>query len=151
MTPSILIVDDNADLAEVLAEILSAQGYRVRVASDGERGLEMMRREIPDALVLDIEMPHLTGPETADLMFLRDAGLEAVPIVLYSGLESLPEVARRVGTPYFIGKPFDVAVLLGLVRRALEERVAPTPLPHARPGGAGSEPTRPPSPRRRAP
>lgn len=132
MTQSVLIVDDNTDLAEVLAEILIAHGYRVRVASDGERGLEMMRREIPDAIVLDIEMPHLTGPETAYLMFLRDAGLEAVPIVLYSGIEDLPEVAQQVGTPYFIGKPFDVGVLLGLVRRALEERVAPTHLPHAR-------------------
>lgn len=125
--PRILIVDDNSDLAEVLAEILAASGYRVRVASDGERGLMALHEELPDAVVLDIEMPHLTGPEVVYRMIVTDAGMEQVPIVLSSGDPSLQEVASRVGTPYFIGKPFDVGVMLALVERAVTERVAPSP------------------------
>ena len=125
--PSILVVDDNSDLAEVLAEVLVLSGYRVRVENDGERALEALNEELPDAVVLDIEMPHLTGPEVAYRMFILDAGMERIPIVLSSGVAGLEDVASRVGTPYFIGKPFDIGVMLSLVERAVEERVAPSP------------------------
>lgn len=129
MGPRILIVDDNLDLTTLLAEVLAARGFRVRVAEDGEQGLEMLHRELPDAVLLDVEMPHLTGPELAYRMFIHDAGMEEVPIVLSSGVARLDDVARIVGTPYFLSKPFEIHALLALLQRALEEQTAPQPAP----------------------
>jgi hypothetical protein len=58
-------------------------------------------------------------------MFLRNCGLERIPIVLLSGVDGLERVALGVGTPYFLGKPFSLAALYALVERALAEGVAP--------------------------
>lgn len=144
----VLIVDDNLDLADVVAELLGAQGYEVQIAEDGERGLEMMMARAPDVVLLDVEMPRLDGPETAYRMHIHDAGLEKIPIVLSSGVVGLREVARRVGTPYYIGKPFETSSMLALVRRALDERLPPAPggtrdhRPH-RGEPSGSPPPRP--------
>lgn len=69
----------------------------------------------------------LTGPEVAYAMFLHDAGMEEVPIVLISGVLGLTQVAAAVGTPYFLAKPYDLARLYGLIGEALVERVPPHP------------------------
>lgn len=53
--------------------------------------------------------------------------MDAIPVVLVSGVVGFQEVARRVGTPYFLPKPYDLAELLRVLRRALDERVAPRP------------------------
>lgn len=60
-------------------------------------------------------------------MFLRNCGLEAVPIVLLSGIVGLDRVAARVGTPYFLAKPYSPDAVISLCERALVERTAPRP------------------------
>lgn len=125
--PEILVVEDQDDLAAVLTEVLVAEGYRVRRACDGRRGLELLEERLPDAVILDVEMPQLTGPELALRMFIRDAGMDAIPVVLVSGIVDFAEVARRVGTPYFLPKPYDLGELLGTLRRALDEGLPPRP------------------------
>lgn len=87
----------------------------------------MLHEELPDAVILDVEMPHLTGPEMARRMICHDAGMEAVPVVLVSGIVGLPEVATRLGTPYFLAKPFDLDDLLHVLGRALEDKQPPAP------------------------
>lgn len=124
----VLIVDDDDDVAELVAIVLEADGHRVRRAVDGRDGLRLLRDgALPDAIVLDVEMPRLTGPEMAYAMFVHDAGLENVPIVLVSGVVGLKDVARGVGTPYFLAKPVAAAELRRTLRRALRERRAPVP------------------------
>lgn len=123
----VLIVDDNEDLADVLHAVLVSSGYRVRVAHDGAEGLAMLQRALPDLIVLDVEMPHLTGPELACRMLIHDAGMEEVPIVLTSGVRAFEEVAARVGTPYFLAKPYALDAILALIRRAITERRPPRP------------------------
>jgi DNA-binding NtrC family response regulator len=125
--PNVLVVDDDADLAWITAEILAATGWRVRLAADGEEGLSMLRPTLPDAVILDVEMPILDGPAVAARMIVEDLGLEKIPIVLVSGVVDLEEVAREVGTPYFVYKPFDIDKLVDVVRLALEERQPPKP------------------------
>jgi DNA-binding NtrC family response regulator len=124
---NILIVDDDMDIPEILADILVSKGHRVRIARDGQEGLTMLHEELPHAIVLDVEMPHLTGPEMVYRMVVHDAGMENVPIVLVSGIAGLSEVARRIGTPYFLGKPFDLDRLLDVLDRALREKRPPVP------------------------
>ena len=125
---NVLIVDDDLQVAKVSARVLAAKGHRVHTAVTGEDGLRVLAHEpVPDCVILDVEMPVLTGPEMAYEMLRHDAGLEKVPIVLVSGRADLSEIAARVGTPYYLSKGSShyLQVLLGLLARALRERIAP--------------------------
>jgi two-component system, cell cycle response regulator DivK len=123
----VLLVDDDEDATEILAEALQAVGYRTRVAPDGLQGLARLDEGFPDLIVLDVEMPRLDGPGMALQMLLRDAGRERIPVLLCSGVLSLADLASQVGTPYFLPKPFTLDGILSLVARVLVER---TPLHH---------------------
>ncbi len=91
------------------------------------RGVEAVAEQRPDLVVLDVEMPVLTGPEMAYEMFIRNCGVEKIPIILTSGVVGLDEVAEMVGTRYFLAKPYDSNALLKLIDRTLHERVPPRP------------------------
>jgi DNA-binding NtrC family response regulator len=123
----LLVVDDDADVGDSLAELLRFEGHVVRTARDGTEGLELLAERLPDAVLLDVEMPLLTGPQMAVRMFLHDCGQEDIPIILQSGVKDLTAVAALVQTPYFLSKPYAVDELLSMVARALVERVAPRP------------------------
>ncbi|HEX7842732.1 MAG TPA: response regulator [Kofleriaceae bacterium] len=122
-----LIVDDDLDVAELLGEALVHYGHQIRIAHDGEAGLRELSIRLPDVVLLDVEMPVLDGPGMAYQMFVRDCGLEAVPIVLLSGVVDLERVAARVGTPYYLGKPYSLSAIRSMCERALRERTAPAP------------------------
>lgn len=123
----LLLVDDDNDLVEALGDLLRMQGHEVRTASTGEEGLDVLRAApLPDALVLDVDMPVLGGPGMAHKMLLHNCGEENIPILLMSARPDLPEIAERMGTPYFLAKPGSVAAILQLLDRALRERTAPT-------------------------
>jgi len=124
---TVLIVDDDSDIVECLSEVLLHGGHEVRSARTGEEGLIALRsKRLPDAIVLDVDMPVLGGPGMAHEMMLHDAGQEKIPIILSSGRSDLAALAAKMGTPYAIGKPVDADSLLALVARALRERIAPT-------------------------
>ncbi len=123
----VLVVDDDPDVAELLVTILEARGYACRLARDGHEALHLLHEELPDLVVLDVEMPQLSGPGTAYRMFIEDSGMEDVPIVLVSGVVNLQGIAHQVGTPYFLAKPFDVGSFLAMVERMNQERVPPKP------------------------
>lgn len=121
----ILIVDDDADLALTLGEVLELHGHRATAAFNGEEGLQAMARELPDVILLDVEMPVMDGPSMAYRLLVLDAGGERIPIVLSSGYADIDLIADRIGTPYRIQKPCTVDELLRVVERALVERRAP--------------------------
>jgi X-X-X-Leu-X-X-Gly heptad repeat protein len=123
----LVVVDDDADVADSLADILRDEGHVVRIAHDGKQGLALLSERLPDAVLLDVEMPVLTGPQMAIRMFLDDCGEEEIPVVLLSGVRDLVAIAARVNTPYFLSKPFAVDEMLRLLGRALLERVPPHP------------------------
>jgi DNA-binding response OmpR family regulator len=124
----LLLVDDDPDLTELLAALLENAGHTVRVARDGEEGLEFVGARLPDLVLLDVEMPRLTGPEMSYRMFVHDVGQEKIPILLLSGVTNLARVANLVGTPYFLPKPCAIEAVLGLVAKAVVERRPPAPL-----------------------
>jgi len=131
---NVLIVDDNADIRMLVASMVEMAGHEVREASDGRKGLEAAAEHPPDLMLLDVEMPILTGPELAYELFLRNFGLEKIPIILLSGIVGLGEVAEKVGTPYFLGKPYSPEALLHLINRALHEQISPRPHMEVRDG-----------------
>lgn len=128
----VLIVDDDIDCADALSALIEAEGHGVRVAYNGAEGLRLATERRPDLALLDVEMPVVDGPGMAYQMFVRDRGLEDVPLILLSGVVNLPAIAAQVGTPYYLAKPYRYGPISELVRRALRERVVPRP-PEARP------------------
>src|SRR6476661_5193771 len=123
----LLLVDDDPDLAESLAELLRAEGHQVRTARNGKEGLNLVATRYPDLVLLDVEMPLVTGPEMSYRMFIHDVAQENIPILLLSGVTNLVKVAELVGTPYFLPKPCDFEAISRLLARALVERRAPVP------------------------
>jgi CheY-like chemotaxis protein len=122
----LVLVDDDPDIAQTLSEFLRDQGHLVRIAANGAEGLQLLDEGFPDVVLLDVEMPVLDGPRMAHCMFLHDTGWENVPILFLSGVADLDRIAARVGTPYYLPKPFSLDRLLQMLARALHERAAPT-------------------------
>ena len=127
MAKNLLIVEDDIDCADALVDMLQAEGYEVRAAYNGEEGLRLAHDRLPDLALLDVEMPVLDGPGMAYQMWIRDRGLEDVPLILLSGAIALPQIAARVGTPYYLAKPYRYELISALIRRALTEHVRPRP------------------------
>src|SRR5450432_1215737 len=122
----ILLVDDDNDIVDAVGELLRGEGHEVHSASTGEEGLVVLRgASLPDALLLDVDMPVLGGPGMAHKMLLHDAGEEGIPIILMSARQDLAQVAQRMGTPYCVAKPATIDGLLSILDRALQERKAP--------------------------
>src|SRR5579863_9371940 len=114
----LLLVDDDNDIVEALGELLRREGHEVHSASTGEEGLVVLRASpLPDALVLDVDMPVLGGPGMAHKMMLHDAGEEKIPIILVSASENLREIAREMGTPYVVKKPTTIDSFLTMLDR----------------------------------
>jgi FixJ family two-component response regulator len=125
---NVLIVDDDSDTVECSRELLESVGHKIQTGYNGEDGLKSLDAgPLPDCILLDVDMPVLNGPGMAHQMLLHDAGEERIPILLVSGRRDLPEVAGRMGTPYFLAKasPEYGEVLLKILDRALRERRAP--------------------------
>jgi CheY-like chemotaxis protein len=122
----LLLVDDDNDIVEALGELLRAEGHEVHSASTGEEGLSVLRASpLPDALVLDVDMPVLGGPGMAHKMLLHDAGEESVPIILMSARQDLAAIAQQMGTSYVVRKPTTIGAFLIVLDRALHEQQAP--------------------------
>ena len=123
----LLLVDDDNDIVEALGVLLRGEGHDVHSASTGEEGLLVLRGSaLPEALVLDVDMPVLGGPGMAHEMLLHDAGEEKIPIILMSGNANLTAIARKMGTPYVIEKPTTIRAFLAVLDRALRERRGPS-------------------------
>jgi CheY-like chemotaxis protein len=125
---NVLIVDDNPHAVQITAELLESAGHRIKTGYNGEDGLKSLGAgPLPDCVLLDVDMPVLSGPGMAHEMLLHDAGQERIPILLVSGRSDLSEVAGRMGTPYFLPKasPDYGTVLLEILDRALRERQPP--------------------------
>ncbi|HEV2529519.1 MAG TPA: response regulator [Thermomicrobiales bacterium] len=106
-TQTILVVDDEQFIVSLLTEILEEEGYRVRVAGDGEAALEEISRSRPDLVVADIMMPRLNGLSLA-------ANLRSLPHPIPVVLMSAAVTPRHQGIT-FIPKPFDIDDLLRVV------------------------------------
>jgi CheY-like chemotaxis protein len=127
---NVLIVEDDRDVADASRELLESAGHKVHVAHSGVEGMaSLSTAPLPECILLDVEMPMLSGPQMARQMLLRDSGTERIPILLVSGRDDLPEVAAKMGTPYFLKKAATnySKSLLKILQRALSERRPPLP------------------------
>src|SRR3989442_12998307 len=118
---TILVVDDEEIMREILETLLTREGYDVRVASSGAEGLELARSLPFDAAIVDIMMPGLNGIETLDELKRIDEDLAVLIITAYASVESAIS-AMKNGAFDYITKPFKNDEVLVVVRNALERR-----------------------------
>ena len=124
---TILIVEDNADLAFGLRNNLEIEGHAVEVASDGHAGLAAARSLRPHLIILDLMLPGLDGYRV--LKALRDGGLDTPVLILTAHGEEADKVRGfRLGADDYVTKPFGILELLARVS-ALLRRSARKPGP----------------------
>ncbi len=121
---SVLIVDDDASIQELIRIILTKQGYQVHVATDGEEGVRKFLETAPDLVISDISMPKGDGFNVAILIRSKESLLgRKVPILLISAFyddQTNKENAARCGADAFLSKPFTRVQLLEAVENLLE-------------------------------
>jgi DNA-binding response OmpR family regulator len=124
---SIVLIDDDDDMRETMADLLSMEGHEVRTASNGVDGLQALDTRIPQLVLTDVEMPVLDGCAMVYRMFVENLGRENVPIIVISGAPNLGQIAKALGTPYYLVKPFPLEVLTATIDRALSEAIPARP------------------------
>jgi CheY-like chemotaxis protein len=85
MPKTVLVVDDEPDALDFVKEVLETEGFEVITASDGSKGLDTMRKEKPDLVFLDVQMPVMDGFQVFQEM-KRDDELKAIPVVMLTGI-----------------------------------------------------------------
>ena len=112
----VLIVEDDAALLRGLKDNFRAQGYQVRTASDGEKGLEALLRDPPDLVLLDVMLPKVNGYEVCRLA--RSSRLRT-PILMLSAKCRVDDLVRgsAVGADDYMTKPFGLRELLARAKR----------------------------------
>ncbi len=117
---TILVVDDEEGIRESVREILSDEGYRVIEAADGTRVLELIRKERPRLVLLDIWMPRVDGIELLKEIKEREPEVDVIMISGHGNIHTAV-TATKLGAFDFIEKPLSLDGLLLTVRRALGE------------------------------
>jgi DNA-binding response OmpR family regulator len=113
---SILVIDDDPDVRDFIVTSLEEQGYRVREASDGERGLREAARHMPDLVILDFVMPGLSGSDVASRLLAKRPDQRILFVSGYSETEAVRTVAPNAP---LLAKPFRAEALDKAVRAAL--------------------------------
>jgi two-component system response regulator MprA len=112
---TVLVVDDDEDIRESLAEAIELEGYAVRKAANGVEAIAMMQAALPDLLLLDLMMPGMNGWMVLDAME-ADRRLARVPVFIVTAVPNVSGV--RTGYPIFT-KPLSVARMMRTVRAFL--------------------------------
>ncbi|MCC6849082.1 MAG: response regulator [Deltaproteobacteria bacterium] len=123
MTPTILIIDDCADIANISARYLQSAGYRTIIATSAFQACEILGRATPDCIVLDIMMPGMTGTEF--LHGLRnDPICRDLPVVLVSARVGYhgTHFSTTLDADYSVGKPFTCQQLVQAVRTVIAKK-----------------------------
>jgi putative two-component system response regulator len=128
MTPHILVVDDDPFIGSLLVRGLGPEGFRIEVVRDGAHALERVRRDRPDLILLDVDMPGLRGDEVCRRL-KGDPATQFIPIVMITGgMNSNKVTAWGDGADEFLTKPFHLAEVsarcrsLLRIKRLTEER-----------------------------
>jgi len=119
LSGTILVVDDDPDIREVLRDRLESLGYQVLSASNGREGLELLEKQSPQLLLLDIEMPDMNGLEVLKEIRRRENDVTVVMITAYGTIERAVQ-AMKQGAYDFISKPFEPDHIALTVQKALE-------------------------------
>src|SRR5262245_4159211 len=123
--PVVLVVEDNKDIRDLLALFLLEKGCHILEASDGKQGVQLARESHPDLVLMDLNLPHLSGLQ-ATMILKNHAGTEGISVVALSALCTDPswrEKAIQVGCQNCITKPIDFDELTRVLSPYFEKHV----------------------------
>ena len=116
----IAVIEDEADILEVIEYSLSKEGFRVCTALDGEEGLDLVKKELPDLVVLDLMLPGLDGIEICRKL-KSDSATRSISIIMVTakGEESDIVLGLGIGADDYVVKPFSPRELTARVKSVL--------------------------------
>lgn len=117
MPTLILVVDDDALILELVADILRDAGYQVATARNGVEALEQVAETVPAVLVTDLMMPVMDGPALVRACRAAPATASLPIVVMSAALPTVLDSLARLGAVEALHKPFDSAVLVALIAR----------------------------------
>lgn len=120
LAPLILVVDDDAMNREIMQEFLATEDYRVRLARDGEDGIQQARDHLPDLVLVDLKMPDMTGYEVCETL-KADPATQHIPLVVVTGFNGSEEEqrARTAGADGFLTRTSNIDYFIKIVQQHL--------------------------------
>ncbi|MGD8754124.1 MAG: response regulator [Desulfobacterales bacterium] len=112
----ILIVDDDPNILDYMTSLLEDSGFKTFTARDVQEGLKIAKKEIPDLITLDLEMPDEWGPRFYRKMS-QEKSLKNIPVIVISGLSGGDHAVGKAVA--YLSKPFDRDELLKIVKETL--------------------------------
>jgi two-component system sensor histidine kinase RpfC len=123
---NILVADDNPTNREVIGKILERSGHAVTLVNDGDQAIDAIEREVPDLVILDRNMPGMSGIEALRALRLMMRGRERLPVIMLSA-DVTPEAKREAleaGGDAFLSKPIETLRLLDEIQRLVKPAAA---------------------------
>jgi two-component system cell cycle response regulator DivK len=119
---TILYVEDNEYNLKIVRQLLARTSYRLIEAVDGQLGVETARRELPDLILMDIQLPKLSGLD-ATRMLRADPKTAAIPIIVITSfaLSGDDQKAKDAGASAYLAKPYSPRELLQIIRKLVPE------------------------------
>lgn len=115
----VLVIDDEGMMRRILVLMLSERGYQVAEADSGERGVALAKEFQPDVVLMDQNMPGISGQEATERIVRRAPGVKVLILTAFGGIEQAVDAMRR-GAYDYLTKPFDNQELLLRIERAME-------------------------------
>lgn len=122
MQKRILVFDDDCDLLEICQMILEQAGFTVSTSTNCTHLIDSIKAFNADLIIMDHRLPGTSGVEAIKTI-KQTPSLKHIPIILYSGDNSLDELASEAGADYYLAKPFDIAELEKKVKIAIGEHL----------------------------
>ena len=119
MKKTILIIDDEQDIVEVLTECVQHMGHTVISAHDGVEGFEVASTQNPDLIISDINMPRLDGIKLLEKLKANKVDAPVILFTAYSDTQKIKQ-AWKLGAFDFVEKPIDLNALQGLIEKAVQ-------------------------------
>lgn len=112
--PLVMVVDDSLTVRKITSRLLTREGYQVVTAKDGVDALQQLQEELPDVMLVDIEMPRMDGFELTKNV-RADATTASIPIIMITSrtAEKHRNYAKELGVNAYLGKPYQEEELLG--------------------------------------
>ena len=131
----IVVIDDSAVIRNMVRDMLPKGNFEVLEAKDGVQGINLIRQERPNLIMLDFLLPRMSGWEVFQQIQLQPE-LQSIPLVLMSGRKE--EVTEKLQEPFeffeFVQKPFDQKILIGAIKTAMTKaKRRPAPVAVAAP------------------
>lgn len=121
MPKKILIVDDEPDMLDVADFRLRKAGYETKTVLDGQKALDMIKKDPPDLILLDLRLPSMSGADVCRTL-KNDEKLKSIPVIIFTASAGMhiADKVKELRAEDYLTKPFDAEELLRKIKKLLE-------------------------------